>query len=245
MEATPRLSSLYVEPEQRVRGAEPPALELLDVFKIFRSGLAETVALRGLDLRVEPRRDGRRRRPVGLREEHDALARRPALDEPSAGEVRVAGRSLARLDEASWPDYRAREIGDRLPGATTSGRRCRPARTSPPASGSRVATERRVRAAARRSAPSACERRADHTPDRLSGGEQQRVAIAARGRAAAAPRARRRADRRAGRRERGDRARGAAQAARRLRSTVVIVTHSERVAEACDRVVEIADGRVE
>ena len=38
MEAAPRLSSLYVEPERPPADAEPPALELIDVFKIFSAG---------------------------------------------------------------------------------------------------------------------------------------------------------------------------------------------------------------
>jgi len=47
------LRSLYREPE---RGTEVSfgALEFHDVFRIFRSGSAETVALRGLNLRIEP-----------------------------------------------------------------------------------------------------------------------------------------------------------------------------------------------
>ena len=46
------VTSLYREPEPP-RAIEWPALECVDVFKIFRSGPVETVALRGLDLRVE------------------------------------------------------------------------------------------------------------------------------------------------------------------------------------------------
>ena len=46
--------SLYQEPEVREELAWG-ALELNDVFKIYRSGPVETVALRGLDMRVEPR----------------------------------------------------------------------------------------------------------------------------------------------------------------------------------------------
>src|SRR5204862_6730098 len=48
------VASLWREPDRR----ESPsfgALEFHDVFRIYRSGPAETVALRGLDLRIEPR----------------------------------------------------------------------------------------------------------------------------------------------------------------------------------------------
>jgi len=45
--------SLWREPERAEISFG--ALEFHDVFKIYRSGPAETVALRGLDLRIEPR----------------------------------------------------------------------------------------------------------------------------------------------------------------------------------------------
>jgi hypothetical protein len=61
------LKSLYREPEQRDE-LSFGALELNDVFKIYRSGPAETVALRGLSLRVEERE------LVGLRQEHSAAS---------------------------------------------------------------------------------------------------------------------------------------------------------------------------
>src|SRR5206468_11108922 len=48
------LPSLYEEPEENPAQIEWGALEFHDVFKIFRSGPAETVGLRGLDLRIEP-----------------------------------------------------------------------------------------------------------------------------------------------------------------------------------------------
>src|SRR5437899_3263538 len=49
------MRSLYVEPEQPLGQIRWPALHFGDVFKIYRSGPVETVALRGLELRVEPR----------------------------------------------------------------------------------------------------------------------------------------------------------------------------------------------
>ncbi len=47
------VESLYREPEAADDEIAHGALEFHDVFKIFRSGPAETVALRGLDLRIE------------------------------------------------------------------------------------------------------------------------------------------------------------------------------------------------
>src|SRR5207245_3285129 len=92
------LKSLYREPE---RHAEITfgALEFHDVFRIFRSGPAETVALRGLDLRIEPRELVALFGPSGAGKS-TALHLAGGLEEPSAGDVRSFGRSLSRLTES-------------------------------------------------------------------------------------------------------------------------------------------------
>jgi putative ABC transport system ATP-binding protein len=241
MEATPRLSSLYVEPEQASEEAEPPALELIDVFKIFRSGPAETVALRGLDLRVEPREMVAVVGPSGSGKS-TMLSVAAAMDVPSAGEVRVAGRSLARMSELELAGLRAREIGvifqsgnlwPTLSAKENVAASARIARTGEDAeSESREALAR-----------FGLERRADNTPDRLSGGEQQRVAIAA---VAARRPSIVFADEPTGELDAGNEA-IVLKVLRKLRddyeSAVVIVTHSPSVAETCDRVIEVSDGR--
>src|SRR5204863_7764367 len=164
-----------------------------------------------------------------------------ALDVPSAGEVRAVGASLARLDESELAAYRARDVAvgfqsDNLWPALSAQEN--------------VMTALRIagHGAHRHEAASALgtfglANRADHRPRALSGGEQQRVAIAA----AAARKARLvLCDEPTG--ELDDRNEGIVLAALRelrdrLRSTVLIVTHSDRVASAADRVVEIRDGR--
>jgi putative ABC transport system ATP-binding protein len=242
MEEGPRLSSLYVEPERPAEDAEPPALELLDVFKIFRAGATETVALRGLNLKVDARETVAVVGPSGSGKS-TMLSLAAAMDVPSAGEVRVDGRSLARLDEGELARIRGREIAvvfqaDNLWPALS-------ARENVAAAVSLAEIDRDPREAADEAlAIFDLERRAHNTPDRLSGGEQQRVAIAAA----------------AARRPRivfADEPTGELDAANeevvletlgRLRDTfqsaLVLITHSPVVAEACDRVVEIADGRV-
>src|SRR5207237_748164 len=100
--------SLYREPERREE-ISFGALEFHDVFKIYRSGPAETVALRGLDLRVEPREIVAVFGPSGSGKS-SALHLAAGLDEPSAGEVRALGRSLSRLDESELAAYRARDV---------------------------------------------------------------------------------------------------------------------------------------
>jgi len=235
------VASLYREPE-RQEELSFGALELHDVFRIYRSGSAETVALRGLDLRIDPGELVALFGPSGSGKS-TALHLAAGLDEPSAGDVRVLGTSLARLGEAAlaehraktiaivfqsgnlWPELSAREnvaLGLRLAGRAGDLRR--------PVEAALDAFD--------------LQQRESQRAGSLSGGEQQRVAIAA---AAAREAPLVLADEPTAELD----ARSEQQvlkALRRLReefgSTVVVVTHSPRVADVVDRVIEIRDGAV-
>ena len=233
------LRSLYREPERReeiVFGA----LEFHDVFRIFRSGAAETVALRGLDLRIEARELVALFGPSGSGKS-TALHLAGGLEEPSAGDVRSFGRSLSRLTESELADYRAREVAIVFQSANLW-----------PELSARENVALGLRLARRREGirPTAervldvfdLQRREDQRAGSLSGGEQQRVAIAA---AAAREAPLVLADEPTAELDvRNEQT--VLTALRRLRdefaSTVVVVTHSPRVAEAADRVIEIRDG---
>jgi putative ABC transport system ATP-binding protein len=234
------LSSLYREPEQREE-ISFGALEFHDVFKIFRSGPAETVALRGLDARVEAHELVALFGPSGSGKS-TALHLAAGLDEPSAGEVRVFGRSLVRLDEAELASYRAREVAIVFQSANLW-----------PGLSARENVATALRLAGRRGVRDAVERALDtfglsgrehQAAGTLSGGEQQRLAIAA---AAAREPALVLADEPTAELDERSEA-SVLEALRRLRdefgSTVVVVTHSPRVAETADRVLELRDGRL-
>ena len=232
------LRSLYREPEAREE-LSFGAIEFHDVFRIFRSGPAETVALRGLDLRVEPRELVALYGPSGSGKS-TALHLAAGLDEPSAGDVVAFGRSLARLGEVELAGYRAREVAiifqsrNLWPGLS--------ARENV-ALGLRLAGHRRGRAAVEHALEAFdLKRRASQRAGSLSGGEQQRVAIAA---AAARQAPLVLADEPTAELDRRNEE-IVLQALQRLRnefgSTVVVVTHSPRVADAVNRVVEIRDG---
>jgi putative ABC transport system ATP-binding protein len=234
------LRSLYREPERRPE-LSFGALEFHDVFRIFRSGPAETVALRGLDLRVEPRELVAFFGPSGSGKS-TALHLAAALDEASAGDVVVFGRSLARLGEAELAAYRGREValvfqsGNLWPDLS--------ARENV-VLGLRLAGRRKVGEAAERALDAFdLQQREGQRAGSLSGGEQQRVAIAA---AAAREAPLVLADEPTAELDARNE-QTVLRALRRLReefgSTVVVVTHSPRVAEAVDRVIELEDGRV-
>jgi ABC-type lipoprotein export system ATPase subunit len=235
------LRSLYREPERREE-LSWGALEFHDVFKIFSSGSVETVALRGLELRIEPRELVAVLGPSGSGKS-TFLHLAAGLDQPSAGDVRSFGRSLRRLDERELDSYRAGEVA-----VVFQSDNLWPS----------LSAQENVAIALRLAAVSEAETRAVEAlaafglegrrrqrAGTLSGGEQQRVAIAAA----------------AGRRASlvlADEPTGELDAVnegivldalRQLRDeyecTVVIVTHSTRLADAADRVVELRDGRAQ
>ena len=234
------VTSLYREPEQHGPDISWGALEFVDVFKIYRSGPVETVALRGLDLRVEPRELVAVFGPSGSGKS-TMLHLAAALDEPSAGDVRVFGHTLSRLEEAELVEYRARRValvfqsGNLWPALTAE---------ENVALSLRLARRHGVGEAATAALESfGLAGRRSQRAALLSGGEQQRVAIAA---AAAREAPLVLADEPTAELDEQNEEL-VLTALRRLRdvfgATVVVVTHSNRVAAAADRVVELRDGR--
>ncbi|HEY0516350.1 MAG TPA: ATP-binding cassette domain-containing protein [Solirubrobacteraceae bacterium] len=208
---------------------------------IYRSGPVETVALRGVDLSVPSGSFVAILGPSGCGKS-TLLALAAGLEQPSAGDVRVAGHSLARMDEAELAAYRARELAivfqsDNLWPALSAHENV--------AVSLRLSGHADAHAESERSLGAfGLGARTRQRAGALSGGEQQRVAVAA----AAARRARLvLADEPTG--ELDDHNEqlvldSLEQLAREYGSTVVVVTHSERVASRADRVVEMRDGKV-
>jgi putative ABC transport system ATP-binding protein len=232
--------SLYREPERREQVAFG-ALEFHDVFKIFRSGPVETVALRGLELRIEPRELVALYGPSGSGKS-TALHLAAGLDEPSAGEVRAFGRSLSRLGEADLAAYRARQVaivfqsGNLWTELSARQNIALALRLASPGRPTGGAVDRALDAFD-------LQPREAQRAGSLSGGEQQRVAIAA---AAVREAPLVLADEPTAELDARNE-QTVLRALRRLReefaSTVVVVTHSPRVADAADRVIELRDGR--
>jgi len=235
------LRSLYREPEAPPEQIEWPALELHDVFRIYRSGPVETVALRGLELRVERGEIVALLGPSGCGKS-TLLHLAAGLDRPSAGEVRVAGRSLTGLGDDELARYRAHDVA-----VVFQAENLWPELSAE----ANVALSLRLagRRDARRAAAAALSefglgaRRAVRA-GALSGGERQRVAVAA---AAARGAPLVLADEPTGELDAANE-RLVVVALRQLQerrgSAVVVVTHSPRVADAAERVLEMRDGRI-
>jgi putative ABC transport system ATP-binding protein len=232
--------SLYREPTEPASTVHWPALECIDVFRIFRSAAVETVALRGLDLRVQR---GEFVAVLGRSGSGKSTFVRlsAGLDDASAGEVRAFGQSLGRMRERELAAYRARIVAlvmqsDNLWNDLT-------ARENVLASLQIAGVEDAARRADGALDAFGLGARSHHHPATLSGGEQQRVAIAA---AAARQAPLVLADEPTGELDTGYE-RIVLDALQQLRdmtgAAVVTVTHSREVAERADRIVTFADGR--
>jgi putative ABC transport system ATP-binding protein len=235
------VESLYREPEAEQAPPQWPLLEMHDVFKIYRSGEVETVALRGVEISVEKGQMVAILGPSGCGKS-TLLALAAGLDRASAGDVRSAGVSLIARSEAELAEYRAKSVGivfqsnnlwPTLSAVENVAAALRLGGLSSPVERAQLALKQ-----------FGLERRAGHRAMALSGGEQQRVAIAA----AVARRAPLiLADEPTGELDLANQ-QIVLTALRRLPaehdSAVIVVTHSELVAAAADRVYELRDGAV-
>jgi putative ABC transport system ATP-binding protein len=231
--------SLYVEPPKEAEERDWPALQFLDVFRIFTSGPTETVALRGLSIEIAPGKMVAVRGPSGCGKS-TLLHLAAGLDQPSAGEVRFFGRALGRMSEQDLAAYRARNVAvvfqrgnlwHSLSAQENLETTLRLSESNNPSKAAREALEQ-----------FGLGHRRSQRAGSLSGGEQQRVAIAS---AAARGAPLVLADEPTGELD-STNERLVIDALHRLRdehgTTVVVVTHSAKVAEQADAVIEMRDG---
>ena len=176
------------------------------------------------------------------------------LDAPSAGEVRLLGEDIGKLDEDGRAALRAGRVGfvfqsfQLLPALTALENVLLPLELNP--ANDRVSA-RELTARARTALEQVgLQARASHYPHQLSGGEQQRVAIA---RAIVDRPAVLFADEPTGNLDAETGARiiellfglagsGASGSAADSRAALVLVTHDPALANRCDRIVHIRDG---
>jgi putative ABC transport system ATP-binding protein len=150
-----------------------------DLFKIYKIADLEVVALRGLDLSVER---GEVVAIVGASGSGKStlLNILAGYDTPSAGRVTVGSKDLLRMSGKEVEDYRRNEVGfiwqqtsrNMFPYLTAVENVALPMMLTNLSAG-----DRRDRAEELLELVG-LGHRMDHTPDKLSGGEQQRVAIA-------------------------------------------------------------------
>ncbi len=220
-----------------------PLVEARGLEKRYRTAAGEVRVLEGVDIDVEA---GEMVAVVGASGvgKSTLLHVLGTLDRPDAGGLRVAGEDVLALSESRRCAFRNRTLGfvfqfhHLLPEFSALENVAMPLLI-----GGAGAPEAHRRAS-ELLAEVGLAARADHRPGALSGGEQQRVAVA---RAlAAGPRALF-ADEPTGDldRETGRRLHETLRGLSRTRNlTVLVVTHNDELAGACDRVLRLTGGRL-
>jgi putative ABC transport system ATP-binding protein len=217
-------------------------LELRQVSKVYGQDAAEVHALREVSLEVEAGTMVAVMGPSGSGKS-TLLTIAGSLEEPSSGQVLVAGQDLAAMSRNDKARLRRQSVGyvfqdfNLLPGLTAAENVALPLELD--GVGARKARQAGLRVLAELGLAD----RAAGYPDQLSGGERQRVAIA---RAVVGDRRLLLADEPSGAL---DSAHG--EAVMRMIHTAcakgvaaVVVTHDAKLAAWADRVVHIRDGRI-
>jgi putative ABC transport system ATP-binding protein len=217
-------------------------LELRQVSKVYGEGAAEVHALREVSLEVDAEMMVAVMGPSGSGKS-TLLTIAGSLEEPTSGQVLVAGQDLATMSRNDKARLRRQSIGyvfqdfNLLPGLTAAENVALPLELD--GVGARKAHEAGLRALDGLGLAD----RASSYPDQLSGGERQRVAIA---RAVVGDRQLLLADEPSGALDSAN-----AEAVMRMIRTAckqgvaaVVVTHDAQLASWADRVVFIRDGRI-
>jgi putative ABC transport system ATP-binding protein len=217
-------------------------LELRQVSKVYGQGAAEVHALREVSLAVSPGAMVAVMGPSGSGKS-TLLTIAGSLEEPTSGQVLVAGQDLATLSRNDKARLRRRSIGyvfqdfNLLPGLTAAENVALPLELD-------GLPARKARAASLRTLDGlGLAQRAASYPDQLSGGERQRVAIA---RAVVGDRHLLLADEPSGALDsaNGETVMRMIHQACREGVAAVVVTHDAQLASWADRVVFIRDGQI-
>ena len=217
-------------------------LELRDVSKVYGQGAAEVHALYDINLAVDAGAMVAVMGPSGSGKS-TLLTIAGTLEDPSTGEVRIAGTDVTQLSHSEKARLRRRTIGyvfqdfNLLPGLTAAENVALPLELD----GMSARRARQAGLAALNRLGLA--ERAGHYPDQMSGGERQRVAIA---RAVVGDRQLLMADEPSGALDsvNGEAVMRLIHEACRGGMAAVVVTHDAQLASWADRVVFLRDGRV-
>lgn len=213
-----------------------------DVFKIYKEGLIETVALRGASLELARGRLTSLIGPSGSGKS-TLISLLAGLALPSAGQIVIAGLDITRLDEGQRGRLRSERIGlvfqsgNLIPFLTAleNVELAMRLRDRPPAPGRARELLSEV----------GLGRRLQHRPSQLSGGEVQRVAVAV---ALANEPELLLADELTGELDSATAEQVMevlAEAWRQRRLTVLLVTHNPELAERADQRLRLVDGLVQ
>jgi len=219
-----------------------PVIELRDITTVYGSGDVAVAALRGVSLEIREREYVAIMGPSGSGKT-TLLGIIGCLDRPTDGTYHLVGEEMSRLDETRRARVRGERIGFVFQAYNLLPRARAYKNVELPLIYAGVpASERRARVLEALEQVGLADR-VNHRPNQLSGGEQQRVGIA---RALVMRPSVLLADEPTGNLDSAS-AEEVLTLLERLNdrgTTVVLVTHSEEVAERASRIVRIADGLV-
>jgi putative ABC transport system ATP-binding protein len=151
-------------------------IEVVNVYKSYRSGTRLVQALRGLSCRIEQGRFAFIVGPSGSGKS-SLLYLLGAIDRPTSGEIVVDGQDLGKMSQSDQNTYRREKVGFIFQSFNLISNLTALENVLVPFLPKGVSTAMRQRAIDLLSEVG-LEDRLDHRPYQLSGGEQQRVAIA-------------------------------------------------------------------
>jgi len=217
-------------------------IHLADVTKIHRSGDVSVEALRGVSFVVEEGEFVAIMGPSGSGKS-TLLGILGCLDRPTTGCYRLVGQEMSTLGETQRARVRGERIGFVFQAYNLIPRSSAFKNVELPLVYAGVRMRERQGRALEALAEVGLSKRAEHLPTQLSGGEQQRVAIA---RALVVRPSVVLADEPTGNLDSASAAEVLAilERVNRQGATIVMVTHSDRVAEHASRIVRLADGLV-
>lgn len=210
--------------------------------KVYGTGDAQVQALAGIDIKVSEAEMVAIMGPSGSGKS-TLMNMIGCLDRPSAGEYWLDGKEVGQIDDNQRAEVRNRHIGFIFQGFNLLPKLTALQNVETPLIYRGIPARKRRDMALEALRAVGLGNRGHHLPSQLSGGQQQRVAIA---RAIAAQPSILLADEPTGSLDSrtGQEVLAIFQDLNRQGRTVVLVTHAERVAAHCKRVIRLMDGKI-
>lgn len=227
---------------QEIR-SQSPVIHVKDLYKVYKMGDSKVYALNGLDFDINRGEFCAITGPSGSGKS-TLLNMLAGLEQPSKGEIIIAGKHIERLNERQLVTFRRERVGFIFQSYNLIGTMNALENVALPLSFRGLPRSARMKKAKQYLKLVGLERFAKHMPNQMSGGQQQRVGIA---RALVAGPQIIFADEPTGNLDSKttmEVLRLMQQIVRETNQTLVMVTHDNNLATYADRIFKIIDGKI-